>query len=164
MLSSGPRTIICEAFKMEKLVVIAFGSVCSEGFTGHASCPPPPPPPHVPFLWTCLLESNQNYQQRDLLETFPPVYVCGDWFKEYILVKQYPERIQPAWEKFFRCPPGIGDFLFKMRYLCLSSVFPLGWEENVLLRNPFYFKRPVAEVGKAAQFSKITTLFRVAVV
>lgn len=38
LLSSGPRTIICRAFRIETLAVTTFGSViCSEGFAGHAS-------------------------------------------------------------------------------------------------------------------------------
>lgn len=39
MLSSGPKSIICRAFRIEKLVVTALGSVCSEGPAGHASSP-----------------------------------------------------------------------------------------------------------------------------
>lgn len=39
MLSSGPKSIIGKAFRVEKLVVTALGSVCSKGSAGHARSP-----------------------------------------------------------------------------------------------------------------------------
>lgn len=38
LLPSDPRTVICKAFRIEKLAATALGSIiCSEGFAGHAS-------------------------------------------------------------------------------------------------------------------------------
>lgn len=75
LLPSDPRTVICKAFRIEKLAATALGSIiCSEGFAGHASSLSLPVFRLAKSLWNFLVESNQNYQQKDLLETFPTVY------------------------------------------------------------------------------------------
>lgn len=124
-------------------------TVYPEEFDGHASSLLLPT---FPSVWQKVFEIFYyriiKAISKKICWKLSPQSINVDRVKEYILVKQCPERTQPAWEGFSG-PPSVGFFLLKMGYLCLSGVFPL-----VLLRKPFYFKRPVAEVGEVAQFSK----------